>query len=62
MMLYRVTLLGADGEVQSRYEHNFDDDDAALDEVGRSCHPHRIEVHQEDRLVGAFPPLPTRSL
>jgi hypothetical protein len=40
----------------------FDDDDHALDEIGRSDHPHEIFVHQGERLVARFPPWPPKPL
>jgi hypothetical protein len=33
------------------------DDDEALERVGRLLHPHKMQVHQGDRLVGEFPSL-----
>lgn len=57
MTPYRVTLLSADGSVQEERMAEFMDDDHALERVGRLPHPHKIQVHQGNRLVAEFPPL-----
>jgi len=60
---YTVSFLGAGNEVLAKEEHWFEHDDAALDAIGRSDHPHAIEVRQADRLVALFPAWPpTRHL
>ena len=58
MAAYIVSFLGPDNEVVSEDERWFEDDDHALDTVGRSNHPHEILVRQGERLVARFPPWP----
>lgn len=57
MTPYRVTLLTADGSIQEQRMDEYLDDDHALERVGRLPHPHKIQVHQGERLVAEFQPL-----
>jgi len=53
---YTVSFLGPDDEVLAEEVRWFDHDDHALDEIGRSDHPHAVRVLQGQRLVAWFPP------
>lgn len=55
MSPYRISLLSATGAVVEQWLAHFDNDDRAIDETGKLKHPHRILLHQGDRLVGEFP-------
>ena len=59
---YTVSFLGPNEEVLAEEVHWFEHDDHALDEIGRSDHPHEIRVHQGERLVARFPPWPPQRL
>lgn len=54
MKPYRVTLLSADGSVQEQHMADYQDDDQAIDKVGRLPHPYKMQVHQGERLVAEF--------
>ncbi|HEY1415519.1 MAG TPA: hypothetical protein VGF42_06505 [Caulobacteraceae bacterium] len=56
MSPYRINYLGPDHRVGLEEMQWFEDDDHALDAVGRSPHRDEIEVRQGDRLVARFPP------
>ncbi len=58
---YTISFLSADGAVLNEQVCWFAHDDHALDEVGRSEHPHAIVVRQGQRLVAEFPPWPDPS-
>jgi hypothetical protein len=55
---YTISFLSADRAVLNEEVRWFAHDDHALDEVGRSAHPHGIVVKQGERLVAEFPPWP----
>ena len=55
MAPYVVSFLGPDREVLSEEVHWFENDDQALDTIGRSSHPHEIHVRERKRLVARFP-------
>jgi S-ribosylhomocysteine lyase LuxS involved in autoinducer biosynthesis len=59
MAPYTVSFMGPNEEVLAEEVRWFDYDDHALDEIGRSKHPHEIQVHQGDRMVARFPPWPS---
>jgi hypothetical protein len=52
---YQVRYLGPDGRSASEEEWRFAHDDAAIDAVGASEHPHEIVLTQGARLVARFP-------
>ena len=54
---YRVTLLSADGAIQELRIVYYAHDDQATDQTGLINHPHKILLHQGDKLVGEFPSL-----
>ncbi|MFI4935531.1 MAG: hypothetical protein ACHP7N_12985 [Caulobacterales bacterium] len=56
MAPYTVSFLGPEREVLIQDVQWFAHDDHALDTIGRSSHPHEIEVRQGERLVARFPP------
>jgi len=62
MAPYNVTFLGPGREVLAEQQEWYEHDDHALDVIGRSDHPHEIEVRQGDRLVAVFPRWPPRRL
>lgn len=62
MAPYTVSFLGPDEEIVAQEVRWFEHDDNAIDEIGRSDHPHAIHVHQGERLVARFPPWPPRQL
>jgi len=51
MAPYTISVIGPDGEVVDRRRQKFEHDDHAIDTVGRSEHPHEIQLHQGRRLV-----------
>jgi len=60
MSPYTVSFLGPAREVLVEEVQWFEHDDDALDMIGRSNHPHEIEVRQGQRLVARFPPWPPK--
>jgi hypothetical protein len=60
MAPYTVSFLGPAGDLLVEQVHWFEHDDHALDTIGRSSHPHEIEVRQGERLVARFPPWPSK--
>jgi hypothetical protein len=50
-------LLSADGAIQELRIVYYAHDDQAIDQTGLINHPHKILLHQGDRLVGEFPSL-----
>jgi hypothetical protein len=57
MTMYRITLLSPDESVERMLTAEYRDDDHALERAGKLPHPHRILVHQGERLVGDFQPV-----
>jgi hypothetical protein len=62
MVPYTFSFLSPAREVLVEEVQWFEDDDHALDTIGRSDHPHEIEVRQGERLVARFPPWPPKRL
>lgn len=58
MAEYQVTLLGRDGRVRKIQTLSCDSDDDAIDAVGWSNHPERMEIWLSNRLIASFPALP----
>ena len=58
MTPYTIHLLGPDDETVASERRWFEHDDHALDTVGLSDHPDKIEVWQGERLVARFPRWP----
>ncbi len=58
MAPYAVSFMGPNKEILVEEVRWFAHDDDALDEIGRSKHPHEIQVRQGERMVARFPPWP----
>jgi hypothetical protein len=58
MAPYRIALLAGDGTVHDERVIECAYDDEVIDHVGRSDHPHEIDVWQGQRHVARFPPWP----
>jgi hypothetical protein len=56
MTPYAVSFLGPNDEVVHEEVRWFEHDDQALDDIGRSDHPHAILVRQGERLIARFRP------
>lgn len=62
MAPYAISFLWPDDEVVAEEVRWFKHDDQALDEIGRSNHPHAIFVREGGCLVAQMPPWPTEQL
>ncbi len=58
MARYTVSFLGPDDEIVAEEGRWFDQDDDALDEVGRSDHPNAINLYCGLRMVAHVPAWP----
>lgn len=54
MPLYTATFFNSDETVGYQQQIDAADDDAVIDAVGESLHPHAIDVHEGERHVGRF--------
>ena len=55
MTLYRIRLLSPEGATEQQWTAEYRNDDEAIDQAGRLCHPYKIQLLQQERLVGEFP-------